>query len=364
MELWNADHILPLLTSQDFAFIDVRSELEFTNGSFPGFQNQPILTTAERHIVGLTYKERGQTEAIEEGLRLVKSTKEARVERWTRLIDSSPARTGVICCWRGGLRSKIAQEWVLEKGAKAVRVEGGYKALRSRVLERLESPPPLVVLTGLTGTGKTRLLNQVEGPKIDLEGLANHRGSSFGHDLFNPQPSQATFENRLGLAIDRAPIFLVEDESRMIGQVCLPNSVKGRIQTSPVVILESPIHHRTRFIFDGYVHDPVSRGKPIEVVQNHMVSQLGKIQRHLGGALYSEILSLIARAFQKGLDPEAHDEWIRVLLLKHYDPRYRHAFQRLERPVLYQGEAFDCLQFLNHYFKETARPAENVVGAH
>jgi tRNA 2-selenouridine synthase len=179
--------------------------------------------------------------------------------------------------------------------------------------------------------------------------MAHHRGSSFGGDLFNPQPKQATFENRLALGFQKTPFetfFLVEDESRRIGQINLPSPIKEKMNESPVVILESPIHCRVELIFDGYIREPMLRGKSKEDVRDHMVRQLDIIHKQLGGALHSDLRKSVLVAFENETRLEFHEEWIRNLLLRHYDPRYRYAFNRQNRKVLFQGEFWACHQFL------------------
>jgi tRNA 2-selenouridine synthase len=345
MNTISAEKAISDLAHGHYAFIDVRSPNEFKEGHIPGFVNQPILNDSERHQVGLTYKNEGQQKAIEEGLRLVLPQKSERVAGW---LHTSRAKSAVVTCWRGGLRSKYAAEWMNENGVNAFRVEGGYKNLRHALLQSLENPPPFTVVTGLTGTGKTKLIQEAPCEKVDLEMLACHRGSSFGHDLFLSQPTQATFENSLGLSLRRKRAVLIEDESRMIGQICVPVKVKEKIVSSPVIILESPIHSRVELIFDGYVRDPLMRGKPKEEIRDHMIRQLSAIKRYLGGALHSEIEKMLKCAFEhRSTTLENHADWIRCLLLRHYDPRYQHAFERLSRPVIFQGEFEGCLEFLS-----------------
>ncbi|MEQ1877175.1 MAG: tRNA 2-selenouridine(34) synthase MnmH [Bdellovibrionia bacterium] len=341
-----ASEALDSLCKGTTAMLDVRSEGEFAHGHIPGFQNAPILNNEERHIVGLTYKQEGQTAAIEAGEKLVAHHRDARIYEWKRAANTSPSKRALITCWRGGLRSKIAVEWLRQAGCDAERVQGGYKALRRELLKSLSETPSFVVLTGLTGTGKTKLLTELPVAKLDLEGAAHHRGSSFGQDLFSAQPAQATFENAIALEFRRRNRFLIEDESRRIGKVSLPAGIKEKMSVSPIVVLEAPIHQRTELIFDGYIREPMLRGMTKEAVRDHMLKQLDLISRQLGGLLHAEIRALLEHAFSQETRFENHEEWIRVLLLRHYDPRYRYAFERQTRKILFQGEYFACHQFL------------------
>ncbi|HEX4925303.1 MAG TPA: tRNA 2-selenouridine(34) synthase MnmH [Bdellovibrionales bacterium] len=347
---------LSLLSLGRDAFIDVRSPGEFAEGHIPGFVNLPVLNDEERHRVGLTYKNAGQERAIETGHELVEPAKRERVARWVEAARAQPSGRAIVTCWRGGLRSKISEQWIRETGTDVLRVQGGYKALRRELLQTPETPPSLAILTGLTGTGKTKLLEEVPVPKIDLERLANHRGSAFGHDLFNPQPSQTTFENRLAIAMRRAgPRALTEDESRKVGNVMLPNAFKERMKTSPVIVLESPLWARVELIFDGYIREPILRGKSKTEVRAHMLKQLDLLVKQLGGALHAELRAQLLSAFDSETTLEAHSDWIRGLLLRHYDPRYRHAFGRQERKILFQGDYYACHQFLIYWFNELAK---------
>jgi tRNA 2-selenouridine synthase len=357
---------LRLLKSGRLAFIDVRSEGEFEEGHIPGFINMPILSNQERHEVGLTYKNSGQEKAIQVGHELVAPFRENRIHDWTQAALASSEKTAVVTCWRGGLRSKIAQQWLEAAGVRVLRVQGGYKALRRELLKTLDVPAPFVILTGLTGTGKTKLLTEVPVPKLDLESLAHHRGSSFGQDLFQKQPSQTTFENQLALALEDRRVRLVEDESRRIGRVILPNAIKEQMKVSPVVVLESPIHARVELIFEGYIREPIMRGKSKDVVREHLLTQLDLIHKQLGGALHSELRAQLLVAFQRDTTLEAHSDWIRGLLLRHYDPRYRYAFNRQDRKILFQGEYWACHQFLTLWFSQSLEHSQQpeMVGAY
>jgi tRNA 2-selenouridine synthase len=181
--------------------IDVRAPVEFAKGAFPHAVNLPLMDDEERRLVGITYKERGNAEAVKLGHTLVSGeVKAARIKAWNDFIDTHP--DAKLYCFRGGQRSQISQEWIAQSGREIVRLKGGYKAFRNYLMEETERSitrfNPLV-LGGRTGSGKTILLHQLENA-IDLEGLANHRGSSFGRTLV-PQPSQIDFENALAYAL-------------------------------------------------------------------------------------------------------------------------------------------------------------------
>nr|HPQ97141.1 tRNA 2-selenouridine(34) synthase MnmH [Thiolinea sp.] len=210
--------------------LDVRAPVEFAAGAFPGATNLPLMNDAEREAVGRCYKQAGQDAAIALGLEQVSgAVKTQRIAAWKTFLEALPAQDRVLYCFRGGLRSRIAQQWILEHtGMACPRIKGGYKAMRRYLLDQLDVLPGRFqgwVLSGRTGSGKTRFLNGFR-QQIDLEGLANHRGSAFGPNV-TPQPTQIAFENALAIALLRQQdagwqALLFEDESRNIGSVHLP----------------------------------------------------------------------------------------------------------------------------------------------
>ena len=330
--------------------LDVRSEGEFAEASIPGFVNAPILNDEHRHKVGLCYKEQGQQAAIALGHQLVDPIKEKMVLNWqAHLAQQNPK---LVTCWRGGLRSKTACEWLGQAGVQATRVEGGYKALRQVLREELERSFELLVLTGLTGSGKTELLWQLEEDfVIDLEAMANHRGSAFGGFIQFSQPSQQTFENSMALKTlaERTP-FICESESRMVGQCVLPAHFKANMDSSKRVMLECTLPERVRRIHKEYVLDPLA-GSPTEETWNQLFAQLSqnliKVQRKLGGLRYQQIQSALARPFLlRQSELQYHEEWITSLLKDYYDPMYTHASERNRGQYVFKGQWQECYEYL------------------
>ncbi len=199
---------LPVITdlhslfTHDTALLDVRAAIEYQHGAFPHTTNVPLLNDKQRHQIGICYKEQGQDAAILLGERLLTPEKRQRcIANWQTFIQSNPE--GVLYCFRGGMRSKISQTWIAEHtGIVYPRVEGGYKAMRRYLIkqsERLIKSTTFIIIGGKTGSGKTRVLKQLDS-MIDLEGLANHRGSAFGA-CATPQPTQINFENNLAIEL-------------------------------------------------------------------------------------------------------------------------------------------------------------------
>ena len=202
MEAIGALEAMRLQAEGELPLLDVRSPGEFAKGHLPGSFNGPILNNEERHEVGLTYKTQGQDTAVELGHRLVLPQKEARVAAWAEYLNQQA--TPLVTCWRGGLRSGIAQEWLVQAGVPAVKVRGGYKAIRALLLEAIEKPWTGHVIAGPTGSGKTEFLRSLNLPQaIDLEELADHRGSSFGGLFRAPQPAQHILRRQHGAANQR-----------------------------------------------------------------------------------------------------------------------------------------------------------------
>jgi tRNA 2-selenouridine synthase len=342
--------------------LDVRAPVEFLKGAFPSAINMPLMDDAERQQVGTCYKERGQNAAIELGHRLVSGDiKTARIERWANFARAYPQ--GMLYCARGGLRSQIAQQWLAtEAGIHFPRVQGGYKALRSCLLEVIEEVArenTFVVLSGLTGSGKTEVLGQLDSG-IDLEGHANHRGSSFGSHL-ERQPSPISFENALALDFLRKQraghaSWILEDEGRCIGACPIPLPLRQRMETAPIVWLEEAFELRVERILREYVIDLRAECElrwgadaGFGTFAGRLKGSLTKIQTRLGGERYQRLMELLDAALQSGSVDQAwslHREWIAALLREYYDPMYR--FQKDSRAdrIAFSGDRRAVLGYL------------------
>jgi tRNA 2-selenouridine synthase len=330
------------------SLIDVRSEGEFAHGSIPGSVNVPILSNDQRHQVGLTYAQEGQAAAIALGLRLV--DRDRRVSEW--LTHARPRRT-MIACWRGGLRSRFASEWLSEALiAPVYQIEGGYKGLRRALLPLASESPPLIVVAGCTGARKTELLHP--GVSVDLEELACHRGSAFGAHLGVKQPSQASFENRVLLALYQLralPHVLIEDESQAVGDLAVPPDLLKRIKAAPVVVVEASLEERALHLAQEYAVDPLLSGASAETVRERLSAAIQRISRRLGGALSQRLLKEVREAFSD--EPRAverHVPWVRTLLSEHYDKYYQRSLPTQTRPVLFRGNFEECQQWIKAQF--------------
>lgn len=320
----------------DTPLMDVRAPVEFARGSFPNTSNAPLMNDDERHRVGICYKEKGQEDAIRLGHQLVSGDiKAERIEAWKRFAIQNP--DGYLFCFRGGLRSRLTQEWLKDAGIDYPLVKGGYKALRRFLIESLDEviqKGTFHVISGRTGTGKTRVLNQMPN-SVDLEGLANHRGSSFGRQV-TPQPAQIDFENALAVSMLKAqarggPIYL-EDESRLVGRCSLPLDLRERMSSAPLLILERPLVERIAIIREDYVEnmlrDYQSRDGEAAGWANfcdYLLSALDRIRRRLGGDRHQRLRGHMEEALAQQAssgDVSGHEIWIKSLLTDYYDPMY------------------------------------------
>jgi tRNA 2-selenouridine synthase len=347
MDLISAEKFLSLPKTE---LLDVRAEVEFQAGHFPGSVHSPLLTNEERHLVGIRYKEEGQEAAIRLGHQLVDPHRADRVQEWRKLLSrmAFPALT----CFRGGLRSETAQRWLAEAGFASTRVEGGYKALRHLLLSQWEVPLRGFVVAGLTGSAKTRFIRGLGTPRaLDLEAMAMHRGSAFG-GLFQagPQPAQQTFENTLAIELLRhrkkESDLLLEDESRLVGHCMIPSPFFQRMASLPRIFLECPEADRAKNILEEYILIPLAHHEPA-FVMTELIRALRALRKRLGGLAADELEAKIRWAFQapRGMESETlHQEWISYLLRHYYDPQYRH-FMRHCVPA-FRGKAEDCAHWL------------------
>lgn len=354
MEKLSVPQLLAALETNRFnsPWIDVRSELEFERGAIPGTVNLPLLYQSERHEIGLKYKHEGQEAAIKLGEELVGPHQSTRIAAWLAQLAARPGAPGLLMCWRGGLRSQISCEW-LEAASQAVwQLEGGYKAVRRAFLQVLEAPPPLIVLQGLTGSGKTEILRSLSEAHLDLEAAARHRGSAFGAFLEDPQPAQATFENELALQVIRQRsgehAFLVEDESRMLGVLSLPDILMEAMRLAPVIVIEESLAARSARIYREYIEAPLAENLSPATLEAHTLKSFGQIEKRLDKEA-ARIRQLIKEAFQGEGDSAKHQAWISYLLQHYYDKRYHHASTRHPRRPLFVGDGASCRAwFIEH----------------
>ena len=346
----------------DVPMMDMRAPVEFAKGAFPGVVNLPLMDDGERQKVGTCYKQKGQQAAIELGHQLVSGAiKAERIEAWAAFAKAHPE--GYLYCFRGGLRSQIVQQWLKEEaGIDYPRVLGGYKAMRSFLLETIQQAVQQcdwVLVGGMTGTGKTEVIAALSN-SLDLEGHANHRGSSFGKRA-SAQPSQIDFENALAVDILKKRAagiehFVLEDEARLIGRCALPLELHQAMQQLPLVWLEDSLASRTERILQAYVVelcaefvDQLGEEQGFAAYAERLQQSLENIRKRLGGQRYQRLAAIMQQALsEQGASGavDTHRGWIEALLLEYYDPMY--VFQRESKAgrIEFVGEQAALVEYL------------------
>lgn len=278
--------------------VDVRTPLEFAEDHLPGAINVPVLTNAERVEIGTLYKQQGPQTARVRGLELTCHRFPALV---ATITEAAAGRPILVYCWRGGLRSESVTMLLEMAGTQVVKLQGGYKAFRQAVgsfFESLSLPVQLVVLHGMTGSGKTEFLHQLpacDWTVIDLEGLARHRGSAFGSLGLGEQPSQKRFESLLWDAFRKAPLdrpIVLEGESRRIGWVTLPGNLHEVMAGGTKIWCEVSVATRVKRLAAEYAH---------QAYQQPMAEALERIRKKLGGDHYLELQERLERWDVEGL---------------------------------------------------------------
>ena len=333
--------------------LDVRAPVEFSQGAFPSSVNLPLMDDEERHRVGLQYKLAGQDEAIVLGHALVSGeVKAQRVSQWVKFAKEHPE--GYLYCFRGGLRSRILQQWLAEAGQPYPRILGGYKAMRSFLIEQLNeaiATSKFILVAGFTGCGKTEVIQNLKAA-IDLEKLAHHRGSSFGKHATD-QPVQIDFDNSLAIAFMRLRAagqhnIALEDESRLIGKCALPIPLRDIMQSSPVIWVEEPIESRVDRILHDYVEDLGGQfarkfGPDVgfDAFSQRLLESLQNLYKRLGGERHARLNQLMLEALRVQQTTgalEGHRNWIKPLLTEYYDPMYAHQRAGKASRIIFSGD--------------------------
>ena len=346
----------------DLPLMDVRAPVEYTKGAFPHTVNLPLMNDLERQKVGTSYKQHGQDAAIELGHQLVRGPLKAeRIEAWAAFARANP--DGYLYCFRGGLRSQITQQWLKEEaGIDYPRVIGGYKALRNFLIDTTEAAVAecdFVIVGGLTGTGKTEVLAQLDNA-VDLERHANHRGSSFGKHATG-QPVQIDFENTLAIDLLKKRAagmqqFVLEDESRLIGTCALPLPLHQGMQEYPLVWLEDSVAGRVERILGDYVIDLSAEFIALHGEEQGFVAfaerlqqSLKNILKRLGGERYQRLAAIMDEALveqQRSGAVDLHRGWIEGLLGEYYDPMYAYQRESKAARIEFSGDQQAVVEYL------------------
>ena len=300
------------------AVIDVRSPDEFALDHLPGAINLPVLSNEERAQVGTINAQQSSFDANRIGAALISRNIAQLLD--TQLADKPRHWQALIYCWRGGNRSGSLATVLARIGFRIQVLDGGYRSYRRWVIDALGalSEQQFRVIGGRTGTGKSRILralNELGAQVLDLEALANHRGSVLGLLPQTRQPSQKLFDTRLRIALAQLdpnrPVF-VESESRKIGQIQIPESLINRIRSSPCHIIDMPVAARANFLLNDYPH--------FVDQPDLLVDHLEKLNALHGGKTIEHWTSLIRS--------QQWQSFVQDMLSNHYDPSYDQSMRR------------------------------------
>lgn len=348
---------------EDLPLLDVRAPCEFKKGAFPNAVNLPLLNDQQREEVGICYKQHGQEKAIELGNHLITpASRQSKIAAWANFVELHPI--GFLYCFRGGKRSQFVQQWLKENGIEYPLVQGGYKKMRSYLLEQLEllsKTLPFVLISGKTGSGKTALLPRLPH-YVDLEALANHRGSSFGANL-TPQPGVISFENSLSIQLlkiskrNPSTIFL-EDEGKLIGRLAIPQTLRETMLTLPCVLLSESVETRVEITEKHYISDLLNCYQSqfgteagTQLFVDHHKKALHKIRKRFG----EDRINKAETIFDNGMtvlskegNTSGFRAYLEFLLVNYYDPMYEYQFRSKNRQILFSGTATEIADWCNH----------------
>lgn len=303
--------------------LDVRSPGEFDHGHIPSAVGFPLFNNDERAEVGTCYKQQGHDQAVELGLKFV-GPKLADFVIEAKTL--APDRTVRVHCWRGGMRSG-SMAWLLETcGFSVTTLQGGYKAFRQWVRDTLTTPKPIISLGGMTGTGKTTILQALaaQGEQVlDLEGMANHRGSSYGALGLPPQPSTEQFENLVAIAwcqLDHHRPIWIEAESSQIGRCRIPPELFGPMMQAPVVQVKRSRSERVIHLLEDYGNAD----------RAGLIAATERLKRRLGGLRTTEAIAAIKAG---NLAPAIE------IVLDYYDQAYTYDLNKKRDVVIYPVDA-------------------------
>jgi len=298
----------------NIVYIDTRSPGEFEKDHIPNSKNIAIFDDEERAIVGIIYARISVDDAFDKG-------KEIYDKKITQIKEQLMEYKGsklIIYCWRGGMRSKVITELADEIGLDAIQLKGGYKSYRKYVRETLDSfklKPKLVVLHGLTGSGKTDLLS-LFSTMIDLEGLAQHRSSVYGSIGLKPK-SQKAFESMLLAKLQELndeEYILIEGESRKIGNVIMPEFLYKEMKKGINIRVNCSFESRARRLAKIYIGNKRDMQKTKDITKS--------LAKKIGKKTVNEML--------KCLDENQVTDFMKLILEKYYDPLYKYSIDKID----------------------------------
>lgn len=309
---------------QDAIFIDVRSPGEFEEFHIPNAISVPLFSNEERAQVGTTFKQIGQGQAIELGVKIISKKLPVIYETYKKIATENHKKI-IVYCWRGGMRSGTIVSFMGSVRLPVVQLKGGIRSYRKLIQEELESfskvKKQYIVLEGNTGTHKTDILEALQKenyPVLDLEGLAGHRGSTFGGIGLQPK-SQKEFEKdllqRFSELVD-APYIIIEAESKRIGRIVIPDFILEGKDKGIRIHIHAPIESRVKAICKTYGTNEY---------HNEFMNALEIIKKRMPPALYNLCM--------ESLNNRQYELFVKIILEEYYDPKYTFAADQYETPV-------------------------------
>lgn len=311
-----------LATHRFDSIIDVRAPAEYAEDHLPDAISLPVLDDAERAQVGTIYKQVSPFTARKAGAALVAQNAARHLQG--PLADKPGGWRPLVYCWRGGQRSGSFASILAQVGWRVETLAGGYKAWRKLVLDTLDTLPPrlnLILLDGNTGSAKTALLAQLaaQGVQVlDLEAMANHRGSLFG--AMGAQPAPKAFQTRLAVALaalDPARPVVLEAESAKVGNLTLPHALWQAMSRAPRIALDVPLPERAAYLARAYADVTTDPARLMDTLDRlrpyHAAECIAEWQAMAGAGAFADLAA--------------------ALMAHHYDPRYRKHRARMAVPV-------------------------------
>ncbi|MEH7387859.1 tRNA 2-selenouridine(34) synthase MnmH [Bacillus sp. JJ1521] len=340
----SVDELREMQKEKSLAVVDVRSPSEFAESNIPGSVNIPIFTDEERAEIGTVYRQVSPNAANEKGLEIVS----AKLPKFIKEFSNIPEENKVIYCWRGGMRSKTSATLVDLMGIKVNRLIGGIHAYRTWVVEQLEElatdfKPKALVINGYTGSGKTIILTELQKkgyPVLDLEGMANHRGSVFGmigKKPHNQKKFDLMFVER-ALQLKKSPYILLEAESKRVGRATLPDFLLNIKEHGYHIFVNLSMEERVLNILEDY--------RPWEF-PNECMSAFQRIKKR--------IHTPIATQIEKDLEAADYHSAVKLLLEYYYDPRYHHTAEQIpdeRNTVLQVNNVEEAIQLIEEFISE------------
>ena len=343
--------------------IDARSQAEYEDSEIPGAVSFPVLTNTERHNVGLIYKKYSQAAALWLALKYA----EPKINDLDKFLKSHNAaeREIVVYCWRGGGRSGYLSKMVSDLGYKVSILKGGHKSFRRYVNEyflKKNFPSGLIELTGMTGSGKTMLLKETGKsiPIIDLENSALHYSSLLGRIPYHIKSipevkNQAAFENRIfgDISLNRfenseeAEIYLIESESRKVGDFIIPEMLFNSMLTAPVIRVDSAIECRVKRLNRDYFGE---NNEGVGPMLNIMTAKETFFRQQLSSSTYKELIANLERG--------ETDSFTEIMLIKYYDVKYKDK-GKIPVAVVDADHAGDAVRRISDVYRKTKQSRKN-----